>query len=87
MEKNLLDWRQKNVLLLLACGLSEAHAGERLYLGKDTIHNERKAIHHKLNVHVFVVALVVALLTEQVTLDELRWVFNTLSPLPKDLPE
>ena len=78
MNAKVLSERQKTVLAMLACGLSEKQVGTKLFIAYSTVHKDRKAGYNKLGANSFGKAIVLALLTGELTVEGLRATYNAI---------
>ncbi len=81
MKSKTLTHREKEVLLLLACGLTEEQTANKLHLSPATVHTHRKNIYKKLNTHCLIIAIAKALHQQHFTIDNWFFLLSTLRML------
>ena len=77
MATEFLTTREKEQLLYRTCGLSREHTADKMGVTVNTVDGYSKSIHKKLNAHKAETALGIAVATEQITPQELKFVLTT----------
>ena len=78
METKLLDFRKRQVLLFTAFRFSKKYIAHRFGVSKDTVDKDLRAIYKTLNVNRLVMALLVALATDEISIDDVRMFYYTM---------
>lgn len=79
-----LDARERKVLLLLICRLSEVQIGDRMRRSRSWVSQVRGSINRKLGCNDPIQAVVLALIWGQISLCEIVRLYRKLSvPLPR----
>lgn len=80
-EIGLLSYREKMVLLHRTAGQSKAQCSDKLGCTPHTIGDHNKSTHKKLKANSGMMALGMAVATDQITREELIFLFTTLGLL------
>ena len=81
METKLLDFRKRQVLLFTAFRFSQEYIAARLGVGKDTVDKDLRIIYKTLNVNRLVMAVLVALATDEISIDDVRVFYYSMRHL------
>ena len=78
MAANLLTPRQKKALLLFAFQFTHQQIGEHIGASKDTAKNEVLAAYRVLQVNCLVMALLVAIVLNEITVEDIKFYYYSL---------
>lgn len=74
--ETLLSYRQKQILLRLACGLTEEVIAEKLEVSPSTVKKEREKIYRIMKTDCLVLALVAAMAKGEINPEDLIFMYR-----------